>query len=77
MPNNYWGSMLNQRRFFDSIADQLKIESQAGWYKVTNSDIEGRGVALLDIQYNNSIIEALEHIYPGIEFTFTEFTFTE
>jgi hypothetical protein len=58
--------IIQQRSFFEWIADDLGLESHYDWYFVHKSEIfERGGAALLNAYYNMSLSRALNTILPG------------
>ena len=53
----FWADMINQRQFFESIAQELRIEKADDWYRVTLNDIHERGGGgMLAAFYGNSLL---------------------
>ena len=74
---NYWLSLDNQRTFLDELAKKLGMKEgdKEQWYKVPNRVIiENGGKALLK-RYNDSLHEALKHIYPEFNWMLWKFHF--
>jgi len=63
----------NQRKFFDQIALEKKIQTLEGWYDISSSFIQQRGGASILVKYNGSLIKALCTIYPENNFQLWKF----
>jgi hypothetical protein len=62
-----WDSLDTQRDYFDWLGEQLGIRTHEEWYKVTLDDCRRyKGNSLLSL-YQNSVIKALSHVYPEIQ----------
>lgn len=58
--------MSNQRDFFDAVGKELGVVELVDWYKVRKDDVIARGGrTLFDNFYQDSLLKALQHIYPG------------
>lgn len=64
-PANFWNDRENQRRFFDWLAKELKIEKWEHWKRVTKEMVVERGGGGLLTHYGHSHVKALHAIYPG------------
>jgi hypothetical protein len=65
VPQKYWNSKNNQRKYFDWIADELNIQTQEEFYSVTVAELRDRGGwGLINNYYSQSLFKALESIYP-------------
>jgi hypothetical protein len=42
-PVHFWNDVANQRKFFDHVAAELKMNGLNDWYKVSISDFRARG----------------------------------
>jgi hypothetical protein len=67
VPHGYWKSPENQRRFFDSISEQLGVKKQEDWFRVTNAQVEERGGNGVLHYYNYSLMKALQAAYPEFQ----------
>lgn len=78
-PNNYWDSMLNQRKYANWLFKQLKFTKLEDWYSVTQDTFReyyGSGLILNSRTYNSSHIAFLQAVYEG-EFTFYPWCFSQ
>ncbi len=61
----FWKEVENQRKFFDTLVQHLKLENYSQWYNYERSDISQiSGNILLDYHYSGSLFSALETVYP-------------
>lgn len=73
-PNYHWRSEKNQRIQMDEMAEQLGIETQHDWYKVTTRQLQRiRGRSIIQDYYNGSLLNALKAIYPEFEWNKDQF----
>jgi hypothetical protein len=61
--SKYWDDVQNQRKRFDSLANELGIKFFDDWYKFTGQEILTRA-RFIDEYYNKSLYSALKNIYP-------------
>jgi hypothetical protein len=66
VPNRFWDNLANQRDYMNWIANHLDIKCMDDWYKVSSVDVINMGERVVGKLYNNSIITALETIYPEV-----------
>jgi hypothetical protein len=59
---SYWEDMDNQRVCFDTLARDLKLNDLSDWYKVSSADLKDASILLN--RHNNSLVQALQNIYP-------------
>lgn len=65
LPHRSQHRVLNHRKKMDRIAEQLGIETQEAWYKVTGLQVmQHGGEYMLYAHYNSSLFHALQHVYP-------------
>jgi hypothetical protein len=68
LPNGFWDDKSNQRSFFDSVAKELQVHKPEDWTTVKVSDVMWRGGhLLLQKYYSGSLQNALEAVYPEIQ----------
>jgi hypothetical protein len=64
-PQGLWENIDNQKKFVDSMATELKIQSPIDWYNVTKEKIKsfkgGHGILRA---CDNSLYKLLTHVYP-------------
>lgn len=64
--NANWIEHSNSRQFFDYLGLHLNLKTLDDFYRVNVEHVKGfGGSALLETLYNNSLIEALESVYPA------------
>ncbi len=62
----FWKHKKNHRLFMDWFGKEMKIRKLSDWVHVQPSDIyKGGGYGMLKHSYNDSVIHALEAIYPN------------
>ncbi len=61
----FWEDMKNQRDYFEWLKKDLNIRSLADWKYIKEHHIMERGGASLLDYYGNSLVTALETIYPA------------
>lgn len=66
VPNGYWKTKENQRRFMDSVAKEFNVKSPADWRRVKTSDIVHRGGTRL-LALHGSAFNLLRTLYPEQE----------
>lgn len=66
LPNSYWKSMENRKKFLDEVALKLNINSPKDWGKVTQHLCNELGGSGLLRYYNGSIFACVQSIYKGI-----------
>ena len=55
LPHSYWSELKNQKKFFDSLANEAKITRLEDWYQISRDKVrECGGGGLLD-RYNGSL----------------------
>jgi len=66
VPVGEWEELANQRAYFDWYAKEYGIQKPMDWFKVSAADLHKRqGRGLLTI-YDDSIVKAVQHVYPEI-----------
>ena len=73
LPKHHWESRYNQRKFFDSIKEPLKLKDFEDWYKVKNTDVVKLGGKAILEHYGNSLCKALTAVYPEREWVSWKF----
>ena len=63
VPHGHWKSLENQRKFMDSVASKLKIETPEQWKNVSKKEIEEMGGRGLMAKYT-SLFSLLSTVYP-------------
>lgn len=67
VPVGEWEDIPNQRAYMDWYAKEYGINTPLDWYKVSAADIyhrQGRGLLAM---YDNSIIKAIQNVYPEFQ----------
>jgi hypothetical protein len=65
VPRGYWNDIGNQRKFFEEIAKELNVQNAEDWLKISATQVKDLGGSgLLSNHYNNSVVKALEAVYP-------------
>jgi hypothetical protein len=54
-PHGYWTCMKNQRKFLHWLANQLNIERDDDWYRITREEVQKLGGIGLLAKYRNSL----------------------
>ena len=69
MPIEYWKDKVNQRQFFERLAEEFCIQKpESYWYQITKQDVESRiGESFLETYYEGYHIKALESIFPEFQ----------
>jgi hypothetical protein len=74
IPRSNWNIPQNRRNFFDSMAEELGLNSQEDWYYVNRGDIiKGGGAYLISSSYDNVAINALKDIYSDSDWNLWRF----
>ncbi len=60
----YWLEKQNQKRFLDSLAQELHITHVQEWSTLRVADIKARGGSGLLRYYGTSLLKAVRSIYP-------------
>jgi len=66
VPIGEWEDIANQRAYMDWYAKEYGVKTAADWYKVSAADIyqrQGRGLLAI---YDDSIVKAIQDVYPEI-----------
>eukprot|EP01114_Cavostelium_apophysatum_P005469 TRINITY_DN1649_c1_g3_i2.p1 TRINITY_DN1649_c1_g3~~TRINITY_DN1649_c1_g3_i2.p1 ORF type:complete len:946 (+),score=191.78 TRINITY_DN1649_c1_g3_i2:116-2953(+) len=63
VPYGYWTNPVNQKKFLDQIAKELKVSTTSDWKKISKRDIIERGGSGLLTQYGDSLNDAISEIY--------------
>ena len=64
--NGFWNKKKNQRNFMTKFAKKFHIKKPEDWGNITlNLFMQAGGTSVLD-HYENSLLKALENIYPGL-----------
>jgi len=63
-PQGFWKTENQQRAFFHSLTKQLAIKNLSQWYSITVQQVKQLGGGRILFYYNDSLICALQHIYP-------------
>ncbi len=74
VPKGHWFDFHHHRSFFDGVAVEANISHPIDWYTIKKSLVEkigGKGV--LTSYYNDSLITALQHVYPEYEWNDWQF----
>lgn len=66
VPNSYWTSKQNVKRFIDNISLKLNIRSPKEWGQVSNRLFKEVGGASLLTYYKNSLFFCLQAVYEGL-----------
>eukprot|EP01027_Heterolobosea_sp_BB2_P018918 GEZU01026579.1.p1 GENE.GEZU01026579.1~~GEZU01026579.1.p1 ORF type:complete len:601 (+),score=135.41 GEZU01026579.1:14-1816(+) len=65
VPRSFWKNINNQRLFMDKVAVDMQVKNFEDWYSVSVKEIIARGGGpLLKDYYENSMLLALQGIYP-------------
>src|SRR5690348_5157710 len=65
LPPGFWKDTKNQRNFFHWLGKDCGFNNLEDWHKLTPDDIHSRGGnRLLHSVFNDSIVQAIETIYP-------------
>eukprot|EP01114_Cavostelium_apophysatum_P023739 TRINITY_DN9046_c0_g1_i1.p1 TRINITY_DN9046_c0_g1~~TRINITY_DN9046_c0_g1_i1.p1 ORF type:complete len:1029 (-),score=223.52 TRINITY_DN9046_c0_g1_i1:186-3272(-) len=68
-----WIDEKNRRKFFDDLAKEFDVKKKSDWAKVTRKDVYARGGAGLLRHYNSSVYQALQSIYPEMNWEGSKF----
>ena len=63
-PPGFWSDPLNQRKFMDWAAKELKINKLSDWHQVRCRDLDELGGKTLLKKHNYSVTKVLQDIYP-------------
>eukprot|EP01114_Cavostelium_apophysatum_P016205 TRINITY_DN4556_c0_g1_i1.p1 TRINITY_DN4556_c0_g1~~TRINITY_DN4556_c0_g1_i1.p1 ORF type:complete len:468 (-),score=106.38 TRINITY_DN4556_c0_g1_i1:76-1479(-) len=64
VPSGFWSDRDNQKKFFDSLAKELRIKEWTDWYQVRKPQVEAHGGAgLIQNHYNGSHVRAIVSVY--------------
>ena len=69
VPNNYWNSLSNQKKFFDDLYRKLELKCMEDWYSVTLNQIKENGGSTIIKQYG-SLFNALKAVYSDKKWDF-------
>ncbi len=58
-PAGYWNNLDNQRRFFDDLAKQLKIQHPQDWYNITIETVLNSGGGFVNRYYSGSLTRGI------------------
>jgi hypothetical protein len=61
---SFWQDTKNQRRYMDWIAEQLDIQTQHDWYKITVKQVQQLGGSSALETHKNSLFMTLQSVYP-------------
>lgn len=75
VPDIFWKSHTNRRKFFDWVATQLGIKTLDEWYEVKRTKVMNLGGSrVLFTLYSGSLEKALRSVYPEHSWQFWRFT---
>ena len=72
LPNDFWNSLENQRKFMNFVKQKLNIQKMEDWYSVKTLDIKELGGSRL-LHIYPSIEDLFTTIFPNYEWDFTKF----
>jgi hypothetical protein len=73
VPEGFWDSRENLKKFFDWAHKDLQLKTLDGWYRVYNREIERRGGKAILTKYKGYLGHALAEVYPEKEWQIWRF----
>jgi hypothetical protein len=73
VPSGYWNDIQHHSMFFDWLSSKLGLRNVEDWYKVTKDTVVNHGGATILASYGHSHVQALQKLYPEIEWQLWRF----
>ncbi len=64
VPKHHWESLLNQRKFLDDFSVKRNLQTKDEWHDMRVDDVVDSGGRALLSYYGNSLLQALQVVYP-------------
>lgn len=76
LPNYFWSSLENQKKFVEWLEKELNIKKYEDWYRITIIQLEAKGASSILLKYHRSIYKLLKAIYPEYDWKPWLFSYT-